>query len=513
MIDIIITTYNSRDTLGDTLESIYKQKDIPIPYVYIVDDGSTCSYEDIINDYKDKLNITFKKNEANKGPGYARNDALSISKGEYIVFIDSDDVFYDDNSISKLYKKMEETKADIVTSVILEEKGDKLISYANELIGLHGKIYRRKAIEDNKVDFLNTYCDEDFYFNSLLRLSAVKIENISDTTYLWKDNKKSITRDNIEKHLEDDCLAYSDAAIKALQLTLKKDVINTDIIIDYCCRSIVDMNYRLRPISNNKVIDASTYNVNKIVHILKKLADIEDVIKYLLDNKYANEKDATHLTWVMGKCKYFNKKLSNYQRSKVGKIHHPLDVELGDQKVKAIELTKKFNEMNPFDYDNKEKMSLLKNMFGYFDTTSILEPPIVANWGCKNVYVGKFCYFNSNTYFEDDGIINIGDNVLVGKGVHFITVNHMVSPTLRRKNLLYTREINIKNNVWIGSNSTILPGVTIGEGSVIGAGSVVTKDIPSNVIAAGNPCKVIRNISLYDELFFDDEIIDYNEEV
>ena len=135
MIDIIIPTYNSNNTLADTLESIIKQVDIPKICVYIVDDGSECDYSDIIDKYKDKIDIFFKKNVENKGPGYARNDALSISNGEYIIFIDSDDVFYSNNSISTLYNSIVSTNSDIVTSVIIQEGIDNNNIFSNDLIG------------------------------------------------------------------------------------------------------------------------------------------------------------------------------------------------------------------------------------------------------------------------------------------------------------------------------------------------------------------------------------------
>lgn len=509
MIDIIIPTYNSIDTLDATLDSIRIQKDVPKLKVYIVDDCSEYDYGDIISKYNESLDILFMKNNENRGPGFTRNEGLKISSDEYIVFIDSDDVLYDDNSISKLYHAISDSNSDVVTSVIYEEQDkDNNIVYENEMIGLHGKIYRRKFIEENNISFLETYCNEDFYFNSLLILCGASIYNISDVTYIWKDNDKSITRRNSNENLNNDCFYYSLAAIKALQFVLKKSNQDINVIIDYCCKSLSELVYKIllipKGISSKKAIK----NFEKILFIYEKLGPDEDFVKYLLDNNYFSENNLDGINLILNEIKDKKEKLSDYQRAKKSMVHFPLDNEFGDIRIKNMRMLREFNQMEPYDYFNPDKQKLLKKMFGYYDYSSVIEPPIDANWGCKNVYIGKNCYINSNVFFEDDGNIYIGDNVFVGKGTHFITVNHVISPNLRSKHLLYSKDIHIGDNTWIGSNVTILPGVNIGKCCVIGAGSVVTKDIPDNMIVGGNPCKVIRSVSLYDELFYDDELID-----
>ena len=132
----------------------------------------------------------------------------------------------------------------------------------------------------------------------------------------------------------------------------------------------------------------------------------------------------------------------------------------------------------------------------------MIEPPFHANWGGKNLFIGYGTYINFNLTLVDDGKITIGNNVLIGPNVSINTVNHPISVSLRKKNYLYTREVKISDYVWIGSNVIILPGVTIGENSVIGAGSVVTHDIPSNVVAVGNPCHVLRKIDEHDDIYY-----------
>jgi galactoside O-acetyltransferase len=124
--------------------------------------------------------------------------------------------------------------------------------------------------------------------------------------------------------------------------------------------------------------------------------------------------------------------------------------------------------------------------------------------------MGDYVYANFNLTLVDDGNIYIGDKVMFGPNVTVATANHPILPELREKLLQYNKDIHIGNNVWIGSGAVIVPGITIGDNSVIGAGSIVTKDIPANVVAYGNPCKVVREISEHDrEFFYKNEVIDW----
>ena len=159
-----------------------------------------------------------------------------------------------------------------------------------------------------------------------------------------------------------------------------------------------------------------------------------------------------------------------------------------DYKMKLFE----FNQSNPTEKNKREK--LLKEMFAEFGEYSYIEPPLNANWGGKHVHIGKKVYANFNLTLVDDTNIYIGDYVMIGPNVVIISGNHPTSSHLRKKGLQYNQSVKIGNNVWIGSGTQILPGVEIGENSVIGAGSVVTKSIPANVVAVGNPCKVIREV-------------------
>ena len=156
-----------------------------------------------------------------------------------------------------------------------------------------------------------------------------------------------------------------------------------------------------------------------------------------------------------------------------------------------------------------KRVIIEKLVFGSFGK-SWIEPPFNVCVG-KNTSIGNGCYFNFNTTFVDDGKINIGNSVLFGPNVTVITTGHPVHPELREKGtVMYCAPVTIKDGAWICSNAVILPGVTIGENSVVAAGSVVTKDIPDNVIAMGNPCEVVREINDNDrDFYYKDLSIDY----
>ena len=123
--------------------------------------------------------------------------------------------------------------------------------------------------------------------------------------------------------------------------------------------------------------------------------------------------------------------------------------------------------------------------------------------------MGNHVYANFNLTLVDDANIYIGNDVMFAPNVVVATAGHPIDPELRARGLQYNKEVRIGNNVWVGAGALIMPGVTIGDNSVIGAGSVVTKDIPANVVAVGNPCKVMRPIGERDKIYFyRDEKID-----
>lgn len=161
-------------------------------------------------------------------------------------------------------------------------------------------------------------------------------------------------------------------------------------------------------------------------------------------------------------------------------------------------LVRKFNSLPTESMD--ERAELLKEIFGEVGENVWIVPPLTAAVG-KYVSIGDGTYANMNLTLIDDWKITIGKNVLFGPNVTLSTTGHPVHPK-HRADGMYSFPITIEDNVWIGANVVILPGVTIGENSVIGAGSVVTKDIPANVVAFGTPCKVYREINEHDDVYY-----------
>ena len=182
------------------------------------------------------------------------------------------------------------------------------------------------------------------------------------------------------------------------------------------------------------------------------------------------------------------------------KLYYCNDEDLMREQMKALELLYDFNKTRPSEQDKREK--ILKKMFAEIGDDCYIEPPFHANWGGKNVHFGNGVYANFNLTMVDDCDIFVGNNVMFGPNVTVSAGTHPIHPELRSKQAQYNIPIHIGNNVWIGANSVILPGVNIGDNSVIGSGSIVTKDIPSNVVAVGNPCRVLREINENDMKYY-----------
>ncbi len=187
-------------------------------------------------------------------------------------------------------------------------------------------------------------------------------------------------------------------------------------------------------------------------------------------------------------------------RMQNGKLYCCEDERLVEEQLKHLDMVYDYNNLRPSQ--QKEKQKLLKEMFFEIGEDCYIETPFYANWGGKNVHIGNHFYSNYNLMLVDDGEIIIGDNVMIAPNVILCSATHPISPNLREKGTQYNLPVKIGNRVWIGANSVVLPGVTIGDNSVIGAGSVVNRDIPSNLVAFGNPCKVHREITEEDEIYY-----------
>ena len=160
--------------------------------------------------------------------------------------------------------------------------------------------------------------------------------------------------------------------------------------------------------------------------------------------------------------------------------------------------------------DEKRMEELMPLMFAEVGPNTYVQPPFYANWGGAHVHFGEWVYANFNLTLVDDGHIYIGDHTMIGPNVTIATAGHPILPELREEEMQYNVDVKIGRNVWIGAGAIIVPGVTIGDNTVIGAGSVVTKDIPANVVAVGNPCRVMREINDHDkEYYYKDKKINY----
>ena len=200
--------------------------------------------------------------------------------------------------------------------------------------------------------------------------------------------------------------------------------------------------------------------------------------------------------------------MTHYERMLAGLVYDPADEEVYAEQIEYQKALREFNKLAQDDFAAKEKY--MKEVFAECGAGCYVEPPFYANWAGKHIHFGERVYANFGFTCVDDGDIFVGDRVMFGPHVTVATANHPVNPELRLKAYQYNRDVHIGNNVWIGAGTVIVPGVTIGENSVIGAGSVVTKDIPANVVAAGNPCRVMREIGERDrEFYYKNERIDW----
>ena len=198
--------------------------------------------------------------------------------------------------------------------------------------------------------------------------------------------------------------------------------------------------------------------------------------------------------------------MTPYEKMKSGKVYCCADEELLAIQMRCLDRLYDFNNTRPTEM--KKRMELLGTILAEMGEGCYIEPPLHANWGI-HTHFGNNVYANFNLTLVDDTDIYVGDSVMFAPNVIIATAGHPIDPELRRHVAQYNMPVRIGNNVWIGAGAIVLPGVTIGDNSVIGAGSVVTRDIPANVVAVGNPCRVLREIGQHDrEYYFRDQKID-----
>lgn len=179
------------------------------------------------------------------------------------------------------------------------------------------------------------------------------------------------------------------------------------------------------------------------------------------------------------------------ERMLAGDLYRGADPELEAEMRQAMVLTKAFNDSDPLDPDTRRK--LLEQLLGSIGAEVDIRPPMHVDYG-SHLHVGDRTFINFGLTALDVAEIRIGQDVLMGPNVQLLTPTHPIDPEPRRAKWEAALPITIGDNVWIGGMAVICPGVTIGENSVIGAGAVVTKDIPANVVAVGNPARVIRSV-------------------
>ncbi len=191
-----------------------------------------------------------------------------------------------------------------------------------------------------------------------------------------------------------------------------------------------------------------------------------------------------------------------------GELYYPCSDEIMNEQLSCLERLYDYNATHPKEQEKRSK--LLKEMFAEIGENCYIEPPLHSNFGGAHVHFGNSVYANFNLTLVDDTHIYVGDNTMIGPNVTLASAGHPILPTLREKGYQYNMPIRIGKNCWLGAGVIVLPGITIGDNTVVGAGSVVTKDLPSNVVAVGNPCKVLRNISEKDKIYyFKDRKIDW----
>lgn len=198
------------------------------------------------------------------------------------------------------------------------------------------------------------------------------------------------------------------------------------------------------------------------------------------------------------------------ERLHTGELYLPGDEEIMKQQVVYQDKVCEYNLTKPSE--GEKRSAMLKEMLAECGEGCYVEAPFYANFGGHYVHFGKCIYANYHLTLVDDTHIYVGDYTMFGPNVTIATAGHPILPSLREQIYQYNMPVHIGRNCWIGAGAMIMPGVSIGDNTVIGAGSVVTKDIPANVVAVGNPCRVMREIGEHDkEYYYRDRKINWNE--
>lgn len=184
--------------------------------------------------------------------------------------------------------------------------------------------------------------------------------------------------------------------------------------------------------------------------------------------------------------------MNHREKMHSGELYFPGDEQIMVEQTGYLDKLYDFNQTRPTEFDKRTHM--LKEMFAEMGEGCYIEPPLHSNFGGHHTHFGKGVYANFNLTLVDDTHIYVGDHTMLGPNVTLATAGHPILPKMREKGYQYNLPIHIGRNCWLGAGVVVLPGITIGDNVVVGAGSIVTKDLPSNVVAVGNPCRVLREI-------------------
>lgn len=208
--------------------------------------------------------------------------------------------------------------------------------------------------------------------------------------------------------------------------------------------------------------------------------------------------------------------MNEEERIKKGVLFASGAPELVVMKLKAHNLSHDYNLL--YENQKEEREKILSELFFRFGEGSFIQGPISIHYGC-HTHIGKNCFINFNFTVQDDAEVTIGDHCQFGPNVTIVTPEHPLIASERKamrradgseKMLCYAKPVHIGNGCWLGANVVVCPGVSIGDGAVIGAGSVVTRDIPENTVAVGNPARILREITERDSMIYKPEIMDDN---
>ncbi|MBR6207458.1 MAG: response regulator [Oscillospiraceae bacterium] len=294
----------------------------------------------------------------------------------------------------------------------------------------------------------------------------------------------------------------ADNGLDALQLVeqLQPDLLLTDIQMPFITGTALARQVReLQPLI--QVAFLSGYDDFEYA----QSAIESDVIAYLLKPISMAELSQAlrdiHKKMEKGFCAFAPKKtVSALDILHSGALYLPLDPSITEEQVKRQELMYDYNATRPSE--TEKRMALLRQMLAECGEESYIEAPFHANWGGAHVHLGRNVWANFNLTLVDDTHIYIGDYTMIGPNVTIATAGHPVLPQLRQEGYQYNLPVSIGRNCWLGAGAILLPGVTIGDHTVIGAGSVVTGDIPSCMVAAGCPCRVLRPVSDRDRVYY-----------